>query len=185
MKRTLGPPPAARKPPCGRPPNDSKNEGNRSALQKEFLARLEAHVRERGLKQSAVRTQILEAILNISGHFSVHELTEAVREHSPQIGAATVYRNIPLLIEAGVLQETLKTDSGQAYYEVAQDDHHDHIVCLDCGRIFEFHDRTIEREQEKITQSMQFATQAHRHVIYANCQFGKSGDKKPSEKKTK
>jgi len=177
MKRTPGPVPT-RKPPCGRPPVDVKHDANRAALLREFLARLESYVRERGLKQSAVRTQILEAILKISGHFSVHELTEAVRVHSPQIGAATVYRNIPLLIEAGVLQETLKTDSGQAYYELAQDDHHDHIVCLDCGRIFEFHDRTIEREQEKITRSMNFETQAHRHVIYANCDFRKQTDRK-------
>lgn len=167
MKRTQGSA-QTKKSNCGRPSADSRRDG---ALHKQFQSRLENYVREKGLKQSSVRTQILEIILGMGSHFSVNELTETIREVSPAIGAATVYRNIPLLIEAGVLQETLKTESGQAFYEVADDDHHDHIVCLDCGRIFEFHDEKIEKEQEKITKQMQFAPQAHRHVIYANCEF--------------
>ena len=155
---------------CSRPSPEPKKS---SSTKKEVLEKLDRYLKSQGLKQSSIRIDIVEAILSMRGHFSVAELTDKIHNSSPQVGAATIYRNIPTLIEAGVLQETLKTDNGQAYYETADDDHHDHIVCTDCGRIFEFHEKTIEKEQERITKQMHFETQAHRHVIYASCSYKK------------
>jgi Fur family ferric uptake transcriptional regulator len=159
-----------RKSACSRPSPEIKKS---SFSKKEILEKLDRYLRDQGLKQSAIRIEIVEAIVGMRGHFSVAELTDKIHNSSPQIGAATIYRNIPTLIDAGILQETLKTDNGQAFYELADDDHHDHIVCVDCGRIFEFHEKTIEKEQERITKQMQFETQAHRHVIYASCTYKK------------
>ena len=159
-----------RKSACSRPSPETKKP---SSTKKEILEKLDLYLREKGLKQSAIRVEIVEAIVSMRGHFNVSELSDKIHASSPQIGAATIYRNIPTLIEAGILQETLKTDQGQAFYEMADEDHHDHIVCVDCGRIFEFHEKTIEKEQERITRQMQFETQAHRHVIYASCTFKK------------
>ena len=112
-------------------------------------------------------------ILEQSEHFTIQDFIKKVSEKYPAIGAATVYRNIPVLVEAGVLKETLTDNSGQKVYELADDEHHDHIVCLDCSHIFEFHDDSIEAAQDRVSLGLRFAPVNHRHVIFAKCQYKK------------
>lgn len=109
--------------------------------------------------------------MSLPGHFNVQEVVKKVQSRDASIGAATVYRTAALLRDAGLVRETLVNDDGSTVYEVSDSDHHDHIVCLDCGQIFEFRDERIEQAQAAINERMKFAEVRHRHVIYAHCQY--------------
>src|SRR5690606_23766331 len=89
----------------------------------------------------------------------------------PEVGKATLYRNLPILVESGVLCEGPTDPDGQTLYELAGEEHHDHIFCLDCRKIFEFHDEAIERRQDAVAESMKFHTKGHRHVVFASCDY--------------
>lgn len=112
-------------------------------------------------------------LLLLPGHFTVQDIARDIQEDAPGIGAATIYRNIKTLVEAGIVRETLVDQDGQMVYEVLDDDHHDHIVCLDCHQIFEFHEEDIEHTQRKIADKMNFTEASHRHVVYAHCNYKK------------
>lgn len=133
--------------------------------------KLETYLEANGLKHSEQRLKIMNFILMLPGHFTAQHIAREIQAESPGLGAATVYRNLKTLCEAGILRETLVDQEGQMVYEMVDDDHHDHIVCLDCNEIFEFHDPSIEDVQHKISKKMQFTEVQHRHVIYARCEF--------------
>lgn len=167
--------------PCGRR-NDAGNgyaiPKNREQLAARLLRSLADYVAGKGLRQSESRTQIVGILGRLSRHFSASELIEKVRARYPDIGAATIYRNLQTFIDAGVLRETLTLDNGERIFEVESGGHHDHIVCLDCRAIFEFQSRVIEKEQDSITKSQNFFSEGHRHVIYARCGYLKKRHRK-------
>jgi Fur family ferric uptake transcriptional regulator len=132
---------------------------------------LRTHLESKGLKHSTQRLKIMKYILLLPGHFRVQDIAREIQSVSPGIGAATIYRNIKTLCEAGILRETLVDQDGQTVYELLEDDHHDHIVCMDCRQIFEFHEEGIEEIQNAITSRMKFSESQHRHVIYAHCDY--------------
>jgi Fur family ferric uptake transcriptional regulator len=70
-----------------------------------------------------------------------------------------------------ILKESLMDVQGRVVYERFDEGHHDHIVCLDCGQILEFHDDEIEAQQQKVTKKLRFEEVRHRHVIYARCSY--------------
>lgn len=176
---------------CGRPiPRDPHGsaEHPKQELQSEksWREKLEHYLSANELNQSESRNKLVDFIFQnsgadrasergsqYSGHFTAQELIRRVAEVYPQIGAATIYRNLPILVSAGILKETLTDDSGQKYYEVDGDDHHDHIVCIDCNQIFEFHDDAIERAQDRVTKELSFKPVKHKHVVFASCGYRK------------
>ncbi len=133
--------------------------------------RLTAHLASKGLKNSEQRLKIARAVLGWLGHFRIQDIARKVQEEHAEIGPATVYRAVNLFMEAGLLRETLVGDGGETVFEVAVGGHHDHIVCLDCDHIFEFHDSAIEELQEKLSARLGFTPEKHRHVIYARCSY--------------
>jgi len=135
----------------------------------DWRPRLENFLTENGLRRSDQRFQIVETILSMGGHFSAQEMIDAVRKENPEIGPATVYRYLKVLCDAGLLTETLTDQEGRTFYEISSDDHHDHIVCVDCSAIFEFHDSKIEALQNQLCQTQGFKVTAHRHVVYGHC----------------
>lgn len=140
-------------------------------MKRGWQERLSQYLQSHALNQSESRNKIIEVILSEDRHFNSGDLVKWVQARYPSIGAATVYRNLPLLVNAEILQETLTDDQGQKVYEIADDDHHDHIVCLDCDQIFEFHDEAIEKAQDRVIRAQDFNPVRHRHVIYAHCQL--------------
>jgi Fur family ferric uptake transcriptional regulator len=112
---------------------------------------------------------VAELIFTKKSHFEVQTLIKEVQAKHPEIGPATVYRSVNTLCEAGLLHESLQTHDGVTLYEAHEDEHHDHIVCTDCGEIFEFHDESIEDAQNKAIKKMGFVPAKHKHVIYAKC----------------
>ena len=159
--------------PCGRIQEEHVHSTSPSNRE-QWRERLSKHLASQGLKHSEQRLKIVELILSEERHFSVQEILKKIQAKYPEIGMATVYRSVKLLVEAEILKETLVGDGREQVYELASADHHDHIVCLDCGSIFEFHSEEIEARQEKLTQKMGFTEVRHRHVVYARCQLFKA-----------
>jgi Fur family ferric uptake transcriptional regulator len=161
--------------PCGRPPfSSATNVINQQKLPerlKEWQEQLRRHLMNGGLKYSEQRWKIAELILSTGGHLDAQGLVEQVKRQHPGIGAATVYRTIKVLCEANILKESLTDTHGRVVYELFDEDHHDHIVCMDCGEIFEFHNDKIESLQGEIVKEMRFSQVKHRHVIYVKCDY--------------
>jgi Fur family ferric uptake transcriptional regulator len=158
--------------PCGRAlPKKEKNPAELKRLLDTSLHRLETFVLKQNLNRSEARAKILEVIVKESRHFSTQDLLDRLQSRYPEVGRATVYRNLPILVESGLIVEGPTDADGQIHYELADDEHHDHIMCLDCKRIFEFHDDSIEARQASISKKMGFTVKEHRHVVYAACDF--------------
>lgn len=123
------------------------------------------------LKYTEQRWKIAELILSTGGHMDAQALVDQVRKKHSKIGSATVYRNIKVLCDARILRESLVDSNGRILYELFDSRHHDHIVCMDCGEIFEFHDQKIESLQSATLEKMNFQEVSHSHVVYAHCKF--------------
>jgi Fur family ferric uptake transcriptional regulator len=127
-------------------------------------------LRDRGLKATYPRLKILELFSRSDGrHLSADEVYRLLIEEGTEIGLATVYRVLMQFEQAGVLLKH-HFDGTKAVYELAENDHHDHLVCLDCGKIVEFHDEAIEARQRAIAESLGFALEGHALALYGRCQ---------------
>jgi len=127
------------------------------------------YVRRKGLKNTNQRMIILEAFLSSNSHFSTEELYLKLRKDHPRIGYATVHRTLKLLAECGVALE-LNFGDGQTRFELLNaDQHHDHLVCTECGLIIEFYDPEIEKLQMQIASQHNFTIEKHRHELYGLC----------------
>ena len=129
--------------------------------------RLLRYLGEHGLKQTRQRKAILDVFLSAGGHLTSEEVLRAVREHHANIGYTTVYRTMKLLCDAGLASER-HFDDGITRYEI-EHKHHDHLVCVKCGKIIEFECDTIEASQRKIAERHGFRVLHHRHELYGHC----------------
>lgn len=145
----------------------------------DWRARLDRYLASQGLKRSGPRLKVAELILAEGGHLDAREIVDRVRRKHPGIGQATVYRTLKTLCDAEMLKESLTDDKGRVVYEHFGEEHHDHIVCLDCGEIFEFHSEAIEKAQSQVLGELGFTQVRHRHVIYANCRNAAKAAKSP------
>lgn len=130
-------------------------------------AQLEEYLTRHGLKQTRQREAILQAFLDSSGHITSEQLYERVRGGYPDIGAATVYRTLKLLVGAGIASTTTFRE-GVTVYE-HQDCHHDHLICLGCGEVVEFKNDLIETEQAQIAEQSGYRLTLHRLHLFGYC----------------
>lgn len=133
-------------------------------LEKKALA---SYLDDHRLKHTKQREAILEVFLQVRGHITGEELHRRVRGKHPGIGYTTVYRTMKLLCEAGLAVER-HFDDGITRFEI-QHEHHDHLVCLRCGKIVEFECSMIESAQDRIVQEYGFRLLRHRHELYGHC----------------
>ena len=153
--------------PCGRK-KDSEARKNQPKTP-DWKPILDHFLKAKKLRVTPQRDKIAELIFAKKSHFEVQTLIKEVESKYPDIGPATVYRTVNTLCEAGLLSESLQSHEGVTLYEALDEDHHDHIICMDCGEIFEFHDESIEEAQNKAIKKMGFTQANHKHVIYAKC----------------
>ena len=133
------------------------------------IAIFNEYVRRKGLKNTNQRMIILEAFLQSDSHYSTEELYLKLRKDHPRIGYATVHRTLKLLAECGVALE-LNFGDGQTRFEPLNvDQHHDHLVCTECGLIIEFSEPQIEKLQEQVAARYNFKIERHRHELYGLC----------------
>jgi len=146
----------------------AKNDPGTEMLD-ELRARLSAYMDQKGLRSTAQRRLVTEIFFGNTGHLSIEELLEVVRREDPKVGYATVYRTLKLLTDSGLAQERHFGD-GVSRYEVAHlDEHHDHLICVRCGRIEEFESDEVEEIQDRIAQTHGFVLERHRHELYGTC----------------
>ena len=122
-----------------------------------------------GLKATLPRLKILEIFQKgRQRHMSAEDVFRVLLEERSDIGLATVYRVLTQFEQAGLLNRS-NFESGKAIYELNEGQHHDHLVCLDCGRVEEFYDAEIEKRQQAVAQSKGFEITDHSLAIYATC----------------
>ncbi|MCP5057591.1 MAG: transcriptional repressor [bacterium] len=128
---------------------------------------LASYLEDHNLKQTKQREAILDVFLEVKGHITGDELYQRVRDRHSNIGYTTVYRTMKLLCDAGLASER-HFDDGITRYEI-EHEHHDHLVCVRCGKIVEFDCQMIETAQDEIVKRYGFRLLRHRHELYGHC----------------
>jgi Fur family transcriptional regulator, ferric uptake regulator len=126
-------------------------------------------LRKAGLKVTLPRMKILEVLESgTTRHMSAEDVYKRLLEASEDIGLATVYRVLTQFEAAGLVTRH-HFEGGHAVFELAQEDHHDHMVCTDCGKIVEFFDQGIEDRQHAIAEQEGFELVGHSMTLHVRC----------------
>jgi len=122
-----------------------------------------------GLKATLPRLKILEIFQKgVQRHMTAEDVYRVLLGEHSDVGLATVYRVLTQFEQAGILVRS-HFESGKAVYELNEGQHHDHLVCLDCGRVEEFYDAEIEKRQHAVAKAKGFTIADHALSLYANC----------------
>ena len=122
-----------------------------------------------GLKATLPRRKILELFENSPvRHLSAEDVYRKLIAEGIDIGLATVYRVLTQFEQAGLLSRQ-HFETGKAVFELNEGHHHDHLVCLQCGRVEEFHDSEIESRQGEISRKLGFELRGHSLALYGDC----------------
>src|SRR5688572_21322022 len=122
-----------------------------------------------GLKATLPRIKILEVFQrSAQRHMTAEDVYKALLAEGADIGLATVYRVLMQFEQAGLLSRS-NFESGKSVYELNEGQHHDHLVCLTCGRVEEFFDAEIEARQHQVATARGFELQEHSLALYARC----------------
>ena len=129
----------------------------------------DGNLRKAGLKVTQPRKRILE-LLDEAGnkHVTADDIYRVLIQAGEDIGLATVYRVLNQFEAAGLVVKH-NFEGGQAYYELDSGDHHDHMVCVECGEVFEFFDPRIEERQNQVAEESDFCIDDHSLYLYGVC----------------
>lgn len=134
-------------------------------------------LKKAGLKITLPRIKVLELLqLPSSQHTSAEDLYKMLLDKGEEIGLATVYRVLNQFDDAGIVTRHY-FEGGKSVFELATQNHHDHLVCLDCGHVIEFHDEIIEQRQKEIAEENSMSLQAHSLYLYGRSTSGKCNHK--------
>ena len=126
-------------------------------------------LKKAGLKVTLPRMKILELLESCnSRHQSAEDIYKALLEQGEEIGLATVYRVLTQFEGAGLVTRH-HFEGGQAVFELNEGEHHDHLVCVRCGKVVEFVDEVIEQHQKQIAKDNGFKITEHSLIIYGHC----------------
>ncbi len=127
------------------------------------------YIKDENLKNTKQRNYILQILLREKKHLSANELYQLVRKKYPSIGYATIYRTLKLLYKSGLCRQ-LKLEDGKTKYEHSYaQEHHDHLICLNCGKIIEVFDNQIELLQLRLAKKYEFDVKNHKMELYGFC----------------
>jgi len=133
------------------------------------LERFTRFLERRALRLTPARAAILEAVLARTGHFPIEALVEDLRRRGIRGSKATVYRALPLLTEAGILQEAVVRGDERSYESAVGRRHHDHLVCNGCGTVVEFEYPAIEILQREVAARHGFQLEGHHLQLAGRC----------------
>jgi Fur family ferric uptake transcriptional regulator len=144
-------------------------------------------LKEKGLKFTRQRDEIVRVFMASNSHLSVDEVYQQVRQRNPRIGYATVYRTLKLMAESGWASSCQFGDRMSRFEHRAEGEHHDHLICILCGKIVEFESERIEALQSRIAQREGFRIYDHKLELYGHCptcaaQRGEAGMKGQGKK---
>ena len=126
-------------------------------------------LKKKNLKLTSQRQEILEIFLKVNKHFSVEDLYEIVRKKNPHIGQATVFRTLKLLCEAGIAGKVDLGDKRIRYEHKYGHKHHDHLICVKCGKFIEVFSPHMEKLQKELCRKFKFLPHKHRTEIFGIC----------------
>lgn len=130
---------------------------------------LDAYMAKRRLRSTEQRRLIIDTLFDSGEHVTLDGLLRQVRAVDARVGYATVYRTMKLLADSGIVQEH-KFGDGFTRYELNDEEHHhDHLICLECGKITEFEEPLIEELQARVAARYEFQVRQHKHELYGVC----------------
>lgn len=137
------------------------------------------YCKKNNMRNTPERELIIKEIYRVDEHFDVDRLFLRIRERYPKLklSKVSIYRALPHLIKAGLIREAF-SDSGAICYEhVIGHDHHDHMKCLECGKVIEFYEKEIDDVQQMLCEKIGFEMIWHVHVIGGYCKKCRRKDK--------
>jgi Fur family ferric uptake transcriptional regulator len=134
------------------------------------MAEQNEELKRAGLKITLPRIKILTILQNPNNqHISAEDVYKILLVHNEEIGLATVYRVLNQFDDAGIVSRH-HFEAGKSVFELSQKKHHDHLVCLKCGKVVEFEDDVIERRQEDIAKKNKITLTNHSLYLYGECE---------------
>lgn len=133
------------------------------------IEELKNNFRKEKLKMTFARINIIKQIVEINDHFNADDIYDELKERQSKISRASVYRTIALLLKNGLIKEVPHNDKKTKYEFVKDDTHHDHMICIRCGRIIEFKNDDIEYMQKKVCEKYDFILKEHNMELRGLC----------------
>ncbi len=144
----------------------------------------EFYLKQRGCKITKSRFDIIDVIARYGSHFEIEDLVNWITQENKKIASrSTVYRTVKLLQEFGAIREVIKLNNRTIYEFIAGKPHHEHLVCVECGKIIEFNKEKIEELQEEVCKEYDFVPLNHRLEIFgicSDCRSKKDENRKPA-----
>ncbi len=123
----------------------------------------------RGLKFTPERRFVLEEAFIIHDHFEAEDLLLSIRRHNRRVSRGTVYRTLDLLVESGLVRKVAFIDKHTHYEHVYGHDHHEHLICLECGRVIEFYREELENSLQDVCRKNNFNIKSHKMEVLGYC----------------
>jgi len=142
-----------------------KSNGSEQHLVSKFQSLLQKN----NLKYTFERKYICDEVLKLKQHFDADSLYERFKKKGLRISRDTVYRTIPILLESGVIQKSVGEGKREFFERMSAKGHHDHMVCIRCGKFIEFQCEEIESLQDRLCKEHQFQLAFHDHRLYGTC----------------
>jgi Fur family ferric uptake transcriptional regulator len=149
----------------------SLNKGENMIQAEQVFGR---YLNAKNLKLTEERKVVLRELFSHPGHLEAEELSYSLRKKKKRASRATIYRTLDLLVESGVARK-VDLGHGHSHYELVLDHpHHEHMICLVCGRVIEFSDKSIEKMLERLCKRRGFEQAHHRIQVFGYCSKCKS-----------
>lgn len=133
------------------------------------VERFRDYLHGRSLRVTEIREAIVRSVMERDGHFAIEDLVRDLTKEGVDASRATVYRVLPLLLEAGLIQPTVLSGQKRLYEPAFEHEHHDHLICSRCGRVVEFLFEAFEMLQKEVAAKYGFELTAHFHELVGIC----------------
>ena len=136
-----------------------------------LMEKFKKKLRANNYKLTSQRRDILKVLIKKQNHhFNAEELFAEVKKINPDLGLATIYRNLELFCELGITNQ-MDFDNSYRYYELdSEGEHHHHLICVHCNKIIEFNDQVLEEFEEELEEEYDFNIINHRIKFYGVCE---------------
>jgi Fur family ferric uptake transcriptional regulator len=135
-----------------------------------FVRLFSRYLREQGLPITQQREAVAQVVFSTTGHLSVEEIEQRLRQGSERIGKATIYRTLDLLVKSKLVEEH---DFGEGFkryeHRLSRQPIHEHLICLECGSVTEFRSDEVQAVEHRVAAEYGFAPARHRLEIYGLC----------------
>ena len=128
------------------------------------------YVRQKGLKFTPERQLVLKYVFEIHNHFEAEDLLIKIRENGDRVSKGTIYRTLPLLVDCNLIRTVEFVEHHLHYEHTYGHKHHEHLVCLKCGKVIEFYNDVIETELKRVCKENKFILNGHKIESTGYCE---------------